>query len=126
MHDTRDTATPVRRRGNGRSPAENKIYAQLGRRGLSRQQELDAAAAMQQGRRRAAGERVLARLGPIPGDQLEREIDKELDGQLMRMRAAALTSKRKAREAAEKLAEAERDLDASGLLDAGSDGIDAA
>jgi hypothetical protein len=81
---------------------------------------------MQQGRRRAAGERVLARLGPIPGDQLEREIDKELDGQLMRMRAAALTSKRKAREAAEKLAEAERDLDASGLLDAGSDGIDAA
>jgi hypothetical protein len=135
MHDTRDTSTRTRRQGNGRTPAENHLFAKIGNRGLSPQQRLDAAEAMRKGRRDAAAERIRARLGPLPEDELEREIDREIADQMTRARAAALTGRRKAREAAEKAAQKEREyaaaaedslgLDASGLADCGSDGIDA-
>ena len=119
--------------GNGRTPAENHLYASIGSNARTRQQKLDAAAAARASRRARAAERIVALEGPLPPDELERAIDRAISDQMNRARAAALTARRKAREAAEREAAAEAeleaaelenlDLDATGLLDAGSDGI---
>jgi hypothetical protein len=129
------TAPTRNRVGNGRTPAENKVYAQIGQRGLTPDQRERAAAAMRAGRRRSAAERITARLGKLPPDELEREIDADIRDQMNRARAAALTARRKASEAADRAAQAEAaltaaevdnlDLDATGLADCGSDGASA-
>ena len=129
---TRGTAT---RNSNGRTKAENQAYAKIGRAGLTRQQEVTAAATARAGRRAKAAERIIARDGKLEPDVLERRIDAEIANQMTRARAAALTARRRAREAADRLAAAEAELaavadenlglSAEGLEDSGSDGIDA-
>lgn len=121
----RDTATRKRRDGNGRSKAENHIYASLAANSKTREQQLESIAHARAGRRAKATERVLARQPHLTGDELQREVDRELARAMQKARAAALTARRQARQAAAaRAALEETDLDASGLLDAGSDGTD--
>jgi hypothetical protein len=120
--------------GNGRSKAENIAYAKLANAARSPEQIRATAEAMRKGRRDAARRRIEERWGPQPAGLIEDMIDRELAGQMARMRAKALTARRKAREAGEQLAAAEADLeaaedaglllDASGLEQVGSDGVD--
>lgn len=82
--------------GNGRTKAENVAYARLAAAGKTRQQQLDGAERARQGRRAKARERVLATQPGLSGDVLEREVDKDIARQMVRMRAAALTARRRA------------------------------
>jgi hypothetical protein len=115
-----------------RSDAENRIYAQIARAGLSRDQELKAAASMRAGRRL----KIADRLDPdrqLPVQELEDRIDAEIRLHLLKARAKSLTSRRKLRELQQQLdadeeqsRQLDAELDATGLDDAGSDGVDAA
>ena len=115
--------------GNGKTAAENQVYARIARSGMTRDQELRSAEAARKGRRDAAARRITAVNGPLPGDVFERLIDRDISAQMDRARAKALTARRHAREAAEQEAAAvaglaaarleNLDLDASQLLDAG-------
>jgi hypothetical protein len=124
----RSTTTRNKGSGNGRTVAENQAYAVLASNSQTRQQKLASAANARAGRRARAAERITAREGTMPAAELERAIDREIAAQMARARAAALTARRKAREAADAADVADRAereiLDATGLVDAGSDGLD--
>jgi hypothetical protein len=92
---------------NRRIPAENRVYAQLARTGLTPEHEMAAVENMRKGRRAKAAERIIACDGQLPTDGLERRIDAGIRGQMIRARAAALTARRKS---AAKLAAAAAEL----------------
>lgn len=101
---------------NGRTPAENRLYASIANHGLTREQQLKNARAGWEGRRA----KIAARIDPegILGQaERDRLINRELADQLQRGLARALTARRKARDLAARkaaadaeLAEAEADL----------------
>lgn len=95
------------RAGNGRTPAENSAYAKVAQAGMSREQMRANAEAARAGRRRKAAERVIALNGELPPGELERAIDLEIAAQMARIRAKALTTRRRARQVAERAAELE-------------------
>lgn len=108
------------RSGNGRTAAENAAYAAMASNARSRGQQLAAVDRMNAGRREHARQRIIERDGPQPDKIMPRLIDIEIKRQMAAARAAALTARRKAREADERLAAAEAELlDATGLDNAG-------
>jgi len=104
---------------NGRTKQENIAFAKAANAARSPEQTRAAAEAMQKGRRAAARRRIEERWGPQPESIIERLIDREISGQMAMARAKGLTLARKRREAAERAAAEDLDLDATGLLDAG-------
>jgi hypothetical protein len=96
-------------RSNGRSKAENVAYAKIAQAGLSAAQRAENA-------RKARETRIAnlaAEIDPEglmdPADRMA-EVNRVLNQQLLKARAARLTARRKAAEAAERLAETEAEL----------------
>lgn len=111
-------------KGTGRSSAENAAYAQAASLVCPRAVKLTAA---ERARRAKIAEAIIPCDDPLPPDELDRAVKAEIVGQMAQVRAAALTTRRKARVAAERAEQSERDLSgATGPADCGSDGVDAA
>lgn len=98
------------RAGNGRTAAENREYALIANRSRSPEQRRATAEAMWRGRRDKARLRIIDKWGPQPPDVMEELIDQDISVQMSRARAKALTMRRQARAAAERLAQAEAEL----------------
>lgn len=104
---------------NGRTPAENRLYASVAAHGRTRQQKLESAARAREARRAKARAKVIEENGPLPDEEIERLVDAEIRAQMTRMQAAALTARRRKAAEEKRAAEIEAELDATGLEDAG-------
>jgi hypothetical protein len=102
-----DTRTPPPRTGNGPTAAEKRLYAVAANAAVPRAVQVTKAANMRQARRA----KIAAEIDPdgtLTPAELEREVGRFIRGQLAKATAASLTARRKAKEAAQRAAEAEK------------------